>query len=195
MGRMGDMGGGPPAQQQAQLPRDGRLAEAQALKAAGNKLHTEGNYEAASAKYNQARRAVTGKQEQRVNSSVTLRALGANATDLGQRVMFLTWPHLLTPVDGTSAEGKALVKACLLNLASCGLKLQRHGEVVQYTSEVLTSEPNNVKALYRRGQVMACALAASAPAAALKDVRMLKPQRLRWRARAASASTHCTHWA
>jgi hypothetical protein len=113
MGGMGGMGG-PPAQQQAQLPRDGRLAEAQALKAAGNKLHTDGSYEAASAKYNQARRLA----------------------------------------DGTSAEGKALVKACLLNLASCGLKLQRHAEVVQYTSEVLTSEPNNVKALYRRGQAL-----------------------------------------
>jgi hypothetical protein len=67
--------------------------------------------------------------------------------------MCVMWLCLLTPADGTSAEGKALVKACLLNLASCGLKLQRHGEVVQYTSEVLTAEPNNVKALYRRGQV------------------------------------------
>lgn len=92
MGGMGGMGGGAPAQQQAQLPRDGRLAEAQALKAAGNKLHTEGSYEAASAKYNQARRAVTGVQEQHVTSSVTLGALSsAIATALGQRVMFLKW--------------------------------------------------------------------------------------------------------
>jgi hypothetical protein len=62
--------------------------------------------------------------------------------------------QLPAPADDTSAEGKALVKACLLNLASCGLKLQRHADVVQYTSDVLASEPNNVKALYRRGQVI-----------------------------------------
>jgi hypothetical protein len=84
------------------------------------------------------------------------------------------------------------VKACLLNLASCGLKLQRHAEVVQYTSEVLTSEPNNVKALYRRGQVLpvhwqpllrqhlSCKPACSAYSAC------------GWRARAASASTYYT---
>ena len=78
--------GGPPAQQQAQLPRDGRLAEAQALKAAGNKLHTEGSYEAASAKYNQARRAVTGEHEQTFNP-VVWHAHGAIAPVLGQRVV------------------------------------------------------------------------------------------------------------
>ena len=85
MGGMGGMGG-PPAQQQAQLPRDGRLAEAQALKAAGNKLHTEGSYEAASAKYNQARRAVTGEHEHTFNP-VVWHALGATAPVLGQRVI------------------------------------------------------------------------------------------------------------
>jgi hypothetical protein len=68
------MGGAPPAQQQAQLPRDGRLAEAQALKTAGNKLHTDGNYEAASAKYNQARR-LAGMYQQYVSQPVAPGAL------------------------------------------------------------------------------------------------------------------------
>jgi hypothetical protein len=66
MGGMGGMGGAPPAPQQAQLPRDGKLAEAQALKADGNKLHTDGSYEAASAKYNQARR-LAGKYQQHIS--------------------------------------------------------------------------------------------------------------------------------
>lgn len=66
MGGMGAMGGAPPQpprpppQVQQQQP-DGHLARAQAAKEAGNKLHAAGSYEAASAKYNQARRALGGE--------------------------------------------------------------------------------------------------------------------------------------
>lgn len=55
--------------------------------------------------------------------------------------------------DDSTPAGKALSKACLLNLASCALKLQRHGDAVQYCGDVLAAEPDNIKALYRRGQV------------------------------------------
>lgn len=68
-GGMGGMGGAPPQpppprpqQPAVQQPPDSRLSKAQALKEAGNKLHATGSYEAASVKYNQARRALGGEQ-------------------------------------------------------------------------------------------------------------------------------------
>ena len=62
---MGGMAPPPPPPQQSaqqqQLPAGGPLARAQALKEAGNKLHSSGSYQAASANYNQARRALGGE--------------------------------------------------------------------------------------------------------------------------------------
>ncbi len=64
-GGMGGMGGAapPPRQPAVQQPlaADSPLAKAQALKDAGNKLHSAGSYQAASAKYNQARRTLGGE--------------------------------------------------------------------------------------------------------------------------------------
>ena len=59
--------------------------------------------------------------------------------------------HCLVAGDSTPV-GRALTKACLLNLASCALKLQQHANAEQYCDDVLAGEPSNVKALYRRGQ-------------------------------------------
>ena len=38
-----------------------------------------------------------------------------------------------------------------LNLAHCYLKLEEYDHTVKYTSQALVNEPENVKALYRRG--------------------------------------------
>lgn len=54
---------------------------------------------------------------------------------------------------------------CLNNLAAAQLKLEQFAEALQTSRDVLTLEPNNVKALFRAGKVMAlCAdFAAEAP--------------------------------
>ncbi len=45
-----------------------------------------------------------------------------------------------------------LRQKCSLNLASCYLKLNENSKCVQQCSEVLRSNPEDRKALYRRGQ-------------------------------------------
>ncbi|CAL5229942.1 g13370 [Coccomyxa viridis] len=52
----------------------------------------------------------------------------------------------------TSTEAAALRQKCSLNLASCYLKLDENRKCVQQCSEVLQSNPEDRKALYRRGQ-------------------------------------------
>uniref|UniRef100_A0A061SH88 Tetratricopeptide repeat-containing family protein n=1 Tax=Tetraselmis sp. GSL018 TaxID=582737 RepID=A0A061SH88_9CHLO len=57
----------------------------------------------------------------------------------------------------TSQEGRALRKACALNLASCCLKLDRSDEAIRLCTEVLAQDPSNPKALYRRGMARVAA--------------------------------------
>ncbi|KXZ44311.1 hypothetical protein GPECTOR_69g404 [Gonium pectorale] len=52
----------------------------------------------------------------------------------------------------TSKEAKDLIRACTLNLSSCYLNLKQFGKCVEQCNQVLTGEPDNLKALYRRGQ-------------------------------------------
>ncbi len=72
-------------------------------------------------------------------------------------------PLSQTPATGSAGDsseaGTALALACLLNLASCALKLGRNSDAVHQCSEALALQPGNRKALYRRGQ--ACRLAPS----------------------------------
>lgn len=51
----------------------------------------------------------------------------------------------------TSADAKAIFKTLQLNIAQAYLKLNKNKEAVEAASKVLKEEPNNLKALYRRG--------------------------------------------
>lgn len=51
----------------------------------------------------------------------------------------------------TLAESKQLLKTLRLNLAQAYLKLNKSTDVVDQCTKVIKDEPNNLKALYRRG--------------------------------------------
>jgi len=51
-------------------------------------------------------------------------------------------------------QALALRKACHLNVAMCWLKLEAWSEAEQACAAVLSDEPENVKALFRRGQAL-----------------------------------------
>ena len=51
----------------------------------------------------------------------------------------------------TLAESKQLLKTLRLNIAQAYLKLNKNSDVVDQCTKVLKDEPNNLKALYRRG--------------------------------------------
>jgi tetratricopeptide (TPR) repeat protein len=55
-------------------------------------------------------------------------------------------------VGHTSKEARDLELSCSLNLMSCYLKTKQFSEAVALGTEVLSNNPNNLKALYRRGQ-------------------------------------------
>ncbi len=56
----------------------------------------------------------------------------------------------------------------MLNLASCFLQLKDYKACVSECSEVLKTDPDNMKAYYRRGQAL---LALQSHAAAVADLR------------------------
>eukprot|EP00899_Mesostigma_viride_P023140 jgi/Mesvir1/400/Mv11291-RA.1 len=51
-----------------------------------------------------------------------------------------------------AAQAQAVTRPCHLNLALCKLKLGEYTEAALQSTHVLTEEPNNVKALFRRGR-------------------------------------------
>ncbi|GLI64121.1 hypothetical protein VaNZ11_007296 [Volvox africanus] len=52
----------------------------------------------------------------------------------------------------TSKEAQDLMRACTLNLSSCYLNLKQFDNCLAQCNQVLSGEPDNLKALYRRGQ-------------------------------------------
>eukprot|EP00441_Pelagodinium_beii_P045326 CAMPEP_0197624722 /NCGR_PEP_ID=MMETSP1338-20131121/4268_1 /TAXON_ID=43686 ORGANISM="Pelagodinium beii, Strain RCC1491" /NCGR_SAMPLE_ID=MMETSP1338 /ASSEMBLY_ACC=CAM_ASM_000754 /LENGTH=563 /DNA_ID=CAMNT_0043194917 /DNA_START=50 /DNA_END=1737 /DNA_ORIENTATION=+ len=54
--------------------------------------------------------------------------------------------------EASKAQAMSLRKACHLNIAACWLKLEEWLEASKACDAVLTDEPHNVKALFRRGQ-------------------------------------------
>lgn len=47
---------------------------------------------------------------------------------------------------------------CLNNLATAQFKLEQYDEALHTSRDVLTLEPNNVKALFRAGKVRVCSV-------------------------------------
>ncbi|EIE21179.1 hypothetical protein COCSUDRAFT_48306 [Coccomyxa subellipsoidea C-169] len=68
----------------------------------------------------------------------------------------------------TSQSATDIASKCMLNLASCYLRLNDYRACITECSEVLKTDPNNMKALYRRGQAH---LALHSQAAAVADLR------------------------
>jgi tetratricopeptide (TPR) repeat protein len=80
-------------------------------------------------------------------------------------------PHKMLDADGLEAYTwvRDAAIACNLNLALCALRRSRFDDCLKHAGWVLTSDPHNVKALYRRG--IATATLGSDLEAALSDLR------------------------
>lgn len=48
-----------------------------------------------------------------------------------------------------------MLKACSSNLSSCYLNTQQHSQCIDECDQLITRDPRNRKALYRRGQSLA----------------------------------------
>lgn len=68
----------------------------------------------------------------------------------------------------TSQNAAAVRMKCMLNLASCHLRLNKYDACISECSQVLQTDPDNMKALYRRGQAH---LAVQNNVAAVSDLR------------------------
>jgi len=55
-------------------------------------------------------------------------------------------------MDDASQESKSLRVSCMLNMALCFNKTNRHNSAISECTEVLTLEPRSLKAYFRRGQ-------------------------------------------
>lgn len=69
----------------------------------------------------------------------------------GAAVCYSRGAQYVIPIKPGTEERERLRVALFLNLAACQLKLGQNTHVVDNCSKVLAQEPNNVKALYRRG--------------------------------------------
>lgn len=55
---------------------------------------------------------------------------------------------------GTEQERKDLLLSGYLNIALCLLKLENYNDAIKFCDKALKMQPNNEKALFRRGQVL-----------------------------------------
>jgi tetratricopeptide (TPR) repeat protein len=114
------------------------ISACRTLKDEGNKLHGQGKWAEAAAKY------------ERAHSNLSPPANAGGGED----------SNTSTPADPAAAaaaasdEGRELRRACALNLASCCLQQGKHARAVGLCDEVLREDASNVKALYRRGQAL-----------------------------------------
>ena len=69
----------------------------------------------------------------------------------GQAARVLENCHLKS--DEEEHEQQKLLVRVFLNIALCCLKLKQNGLAITYCHRVLALQPNNVKALFRKGQV------------------------------------------
>lgn len=83
-----------------------------------------------------------------------------NLMFIAEQTSEVVWLCLCT--DGINGSVKAEEEEvqeyrvkCLNNLAAAQLKLEQYNEALHTSRDVLTLEPNNVKALYRTGKVRA----------------------------------------
>lgn len=83
---------------------------------------------------------------------------------------------LLDVTDPDNADNVTLGNACQLNLAACALKLGNAGDSAAACDKVLGSSPDNVKALFRRGQARASLGDYKAARADLKAAARLAPK-------------------
>mmetsp|Transcript_4911 Transcript_4911/g.10548 ORF Transcript_4911/g.10548 Transcript_4911/m.10548 type:complete len:375 (+) Transcript_4911:85-1209(+) len=111
-----------------------RLSAAEAIRTQGNELFKQGNYQGAASKYNKALRYAR------------IRTYGNDN------------PEQID--EETQARAQQAEVACMLNRAACRLKMGMNEGAKEDCESVLEAEPNNVKAIFRKGQAMV----------ALKDV-------------------------
>jgi len=92
-------------------------------------------------------------EEGRQVEASSLKASGTDAFKQGKLAEALDlYSDAADYVEGESAEAaKALYISCLLNAAMCSLKLEEFKMAENYCTRALTSDPENVKALFRRG--------------------------------------------
>jgi len=108
---------------------------------------------------------------ERVDTAIEYKEKGTKAFKAGQFEEAREWYHDAADLlcgrvdsgaaddfeapDGRGDEVKALLTSCQLNEAQMCIKLQVWFAVVEVCSEVLGREPENVKALFRRGTALA----------------------------------------
>ena len=110
------------------------------LKEEGNRLFSAQKTEEAIEKYRRAKGMLKGRAN-------------AQSPVLSKMASSMHAHHAHAhPADSTSGSGRDVRMKCALNLASCYLRLGEHADVIRECSEVLEAQPEDRKALYRRGQ-------------------------------------------
>ena len=107
---------------------------------AGNTLFRESQVEAAAGKYEVALGYI---------ETVLLSTPAADGLTASMVRHFLSAFGLTPQIE----EARSMKVPCLLNYCACQLRRGLYRDVVRYATEALALEPNNAKALCRRGQV------------------------------------------
>ncbi|EFJ52463.1 hypothetical protein VOLCADRAFT_79055 [Volvox carteri f. nagariensis] len=102
----------------------------------------------------QAQAQVAGRTQYVLNASTQLKNEGNQLHGRGAyKEAVEKYERAKSNVESfTSKEAKDLVRACTLNLSSCYLNLKQFDKCLEQCNQVLSGEPHNLKALYRRGQ-------------------------------------------
>ncbi|KAJ3023712.1 hypothetical protein HKX48_001602 [Thoreauomyces humboldtii] len=112
-----------------------KYREAPIRKDEGAELYKRGKYELALEKYTRALSLLESVSTSTVVQDMTRKSEDENG-------------HQEIKLETLAS----LTRACRLNYAACKLKLQDYPPVVVQCTEVLNSDPTNVKAVFRRGQ-------------------------------------------